>query len=156
MGSSSGGYKDFQGFNGSGFSFGSGPGKGSDGLGRQAQGTSTRLKDLQHGGAKHSLAMRNAAEYEAIELAAAGHKASQVVTHFEVTHIYNPSKDIDFDFDFSTHNGLISPNMEAEDKTLEMAYLDFGTHDGLISLSVGDQERDSGGGLQGGLGAGSN
>ena len=74
----------------------------------------------------------------------------------KVTYINNPSKDIDSDFDFGTRNGLISPNVEAKGRTLEMAYLDFGTHDGLISLSVGDQERDSGGGLQGGLGAGSN
>jgi hypothetical protein len=136
MGSSSRGYKDLRGFIGSGFNFDSGPDEGSDGSGGQAQGTSTRLKDLQHSGAEHSLAMLNAAEYEAIELAAAGHKVSHVVTHFKVTHIYNPSKDIDLDFDFGTHNGLVSLSMVTKDKTLEMAYLDFDTRDGLTSPSV--------------------
>ena len=114
-------------------------GSNGHGTNSQAHGTSIMLKDLQHGGAEHSLAMLNAAEYEAIELAAAGHKASQVVTHFKVPHIYNPSKDIDLHFDFGTRNGLINLSVDAENKTLEMAYLDFGTRNGLINLSVGDQ-----------------
>ena len=50
--------EDFQGLDGSGSSFDSGPDEGSDDLGSQAQGTSTQLKDLQHGGAEHSLQKR--------------------------------------------------------------------------------------------------
>ena len=95
-------------------------GYGSNDLGSssQAYSASIRLKDLQHGGAEHSLAMFNAAKYEAIELAADGLVKSLTVTDGDAIHTPTPLKGSDPETDFSARKDVMNPSVGLEPNRL--------------------------------------
>ena len=112
-------------------------GYGSDDLGssNQAYSTSIRLKDLQHGGAEHSLAMLNAAEYEAIELAADGLMESLTATDGDAIHTPTPLKGSCPETDFSTRKDVMNPSAGLEPNRLGIGARRVQSHS-AVSMTI--------------------
>ena len=111
---------------------------GNNGLGNsnQACNTSIRLKDLQHGGAKHSLAMFSAAEYEAIELAADGLMASLTAANGDVTHTPTPLRGSDPKIDFGTRKDFMNPNVGRKPNNLGIGAREDLRHSSVVTTTA--------------------
>ena len=109
---------------------------------------SIRLKDLQHGGAEHSLAMFSAAEYEAIELAADGLMESITVADGDVIHTPTPLKGSCPETGFSARKDVMNPSVGLELNSLGIGARKVLSHSsvsattahlGLASMTAGEE-----------------